>query len=293
MKLVDLWKSRQKPTISFELFPARNEKAAQRLERAIDTLADLEPDFVSVTFGAGGSTRAGSYQLIEKLIKQKGLDVLGYFAGFGLGPDEITSVLDSYQGLGLKNILAVRGDEPRELEGFEPHTQSFPYASDLITFISSHYNFCLGTAGYPEGHIDAQSKEKDIEILKLKVDNGAEFIITNYFYDNHYFFDFLDRCQAAGINVPILPGVMPVYSVKMMEMLAGLCGATITDDLRQGIATLPEDDKGALNDFGIEFAATQCKELLTAGVVGLHIYTMDRSSSAVGIVNHLRSDGLL
>ena len=125
------------------------------------------------------------------------------------------------------------------------------------------------------------------------MDNGAEFIITNYFYDNQYFFDFVDRCQAAGINVPILPGVMPVYSVKMMEMLAGLCGATITDDLRQGIAALPEDDKGALNDFGIEFAAAQCKELLTAGVVGLHIYTMDRSSSAVGIVNHLRSDGLL
>ena len=144
MNLVDLWNTRQKPTLSFELFPARNEKAAQRLERAIDTLADLEPDFVSVTFGAGGSTRAGSYQLIEKLIKEKGLDVLGYFAGFGLGPDEITSVLDSYQGLGLQNILAVRGDEPRELEGFEPHPQSLPYASDLITFISSHYEFLPG-----------------------------------------------------------------------------------------------------------------------------------------------------
>ena len=177
MKLVDLWNDRQKPTLSFELFPARSEKAAGRLEKAVDALADLNPDFVSVTFGAGGSTREGSYQLIEKLIKGKGLDMLGYFAAFGLGPDEIQSVLDSYQDLGVQNILAVRGDEPRELEGFEPHPQSLPYASDLVAFISSRYDFCLGAAGYPESHIDAQSKEKDIDILKLKVDNGAEFVI--------------------------------------------------------------------------------------------------------------------
>ncbi|MFC1996263.1 methylenetetrahydrofolate reductase [Chloroflexota bacterium] len=293
MKLVDLWNNRQKPTLSFELFPARSEKAAVRLKKTIDALAALGPDFVSVTFGAGGSTREGSYQLIKKLIKEKGLDVLGYFAGFGLGPDEIKSVLDSYQSLGLQNILAVRGDEPRELEGFEPHPHSFPYASDLVGFISSRYDFCLGAAGYPESHIDAQSEEKDIEILKLKVDNGAEFIITNYFYDNRYFFDFLERCQVAGINIPILPGVMPVYSIKMMEMLAGLCGATITEPLRKGLAAIPEDDKSALNEFGIDFAAVQCRDLLEAGVIGLHIYTMDRSSSTIGLINRLRSDGSL
>lgn len=293
MKLVDLWKDHRKTTLSFELFPARTEKAAIRLDKAIDALAALNPDFVSVTFGAGGSTREGSYQLIERLAKEKRLHVLGYFAGFGLGPDDIKSVLDGYQNLGLKNILAVRGDEPRELEGFEPHPQSFPYASDLVRFISSSYDFCLGVAGYPESHIDAKSQQKDIEILKLKVDNGAEFIITNYFYDNQYFFDFLDRCQAAGINVPILPGVMPVYSIKMMEMLAGLCGATITEPLRKGLAAIPEGDKSALNEFGIDFATMQCRDLLKAGVVGLHIYTMDRSSSTVGIVNRLRTDGLL
>ena len=293
MKLIDLWRERQQPTLSFELFPARSDKAADRLEKAIDDLADLEPDFVSVTFGAGGSTREGSYQLIEKLTKEKDLEILGYFACFGLGPDEIKAVLDSYQDLGLQNILAVRGDEPRELDGFEPHPQSLPYASDLVTFISSHYDFCLGVAGYPEGHIDAESKEKDIEILKLKVDNGADFIITNYFYDNRFFFDFVERCQTAGINVPILPGIMPVYSVKMMEMLAGLCGATITNELHQGIAALSVDDQQALNNFGIDFATAQCKELLAAGVVGLHIYTMDRSSSTVGIVKRLKSEGVL
>jgi len=293
MKLVDLWKSSQKPTLSFELFPARNPKAAERLETVIDELADLEPDFVSVTFGAGGSTREGSYQLIEKLTQDKGLEVLGYFAGFGLSPEEITSVLDSYQGLGLENILIVRGDEPREMEGWEPHPDSFPYASDLMAFVKPRYDFCFGCAGYPEGHIDAESKAADLEFLKLKVDNGAEFIITNYAYDNQFFFDFVDRCQAAGINVPILPGIMPVYSLKMMNMLAGLCGATITDKLKNGIATLPEDDVQALQQFGNDFAVEQCAGLIQQGVVGLHIYTMDRSSSTVGIVNHLRESGLL
>ena len=125
------------------------------------------------------------------------------------------------------------------------------------------------------------------------MDNGAEFIITNYFYDNQYFFDFLERCQIAGINIPILPGIMPVYSIKMMEMLAGLCGATITEPLRKGLAAIPEDDKSALSEFGVAFAAAQCRDLLEAGVVGLHIYTMDRSSSTIGLINHLRSDGSL
>lgn len=293
MKVIDIWNSSSKPTISFELFPARSEKGAANLENTIEELSSLKPDFVSVTFGAGGSTREGSYQLVEKLKNQKELEVVAYFAGYGLGPDDITSVLDSYRDLGLDNILVVRGDPPREEEDFKPHPQSLPHASDLIEFIRPRYSFCLGTAGYPEGHIEAESKEKDIEYLKLKVDNGAEYIISNYFYDNRYFFDFIDRCKATGINVPIVPGVMPIYSVKMMEMLAGLCGATITDDVRQGIAALPEGDKEALVNFGIDFAVDKCEELLNAGVSGLHIYTMDRSSSAVGIVNRLKNDGLL
>ena len=292
MKLTDMWKSSQRPTISFELFPPRSVKAAENLERAIDALAALKPDFVSVTFGAGGSTREGSRQLVEKLKSQKGLEVLAYFAGYGLGPEDIIQVLDSYQALGVESILVARGDPPRE-EGFEPHPDSLPHASDLVAFIRPRYSYCIGVAGYPEGHIEALSKEKDLEYLKLKVDQGAEYIITNYFYDNRYYFDFVDRCRAIGIEVPILPGVMPIYSVKMMEMLAGLCGATITEEIRRGIAALPEEDKEALVAFGIEFAARQCAELLRAGVPGLHLYTMDRSKSTVGIINRLRDEGLI
>ena len=293
MRLLDLWNLSQKPTLSFELFPARSPKAAERFEAALDELVDLNPDFVSVTFGAGGSTREGSYKLIEKLIRDKELDVLGYFAGYGLSPDEITSILESYKDLGVGNILIVRGDEPRELQGWEPHPESFPYASDLMAFVKPRFDFCFGCAGYPEGHIDAESKGDDLGFLKMKVNNGAEYIITNYAYDNQFFYDFVERCQSAGIDVPILPGVMPIYSIKMMNMLAGLCGATITNKLQNGIDDLPEGDSKALQQFGIEFAVEQCADLIKNGVVGLHIYTMDRSNSAVPIVNRLREMDLL
>ena len=293
MKVTERWKNGGKPTLSFELYPARSEKQAANLEKAIDRLAGLEPDFVSVTFGAGGSTREGSYQLVKKLAKDKGLDVMAYVVCYGLGPDELTSVLDAYRDLGIRNLLAARGDPPREMEDFQAHPKSLPHASDFIEFIRSRYDFCLGAAGYPEGHVEAESKEKDLEYLKLKVDQGADFVITNYCYDNRYFFDFVDRVRAAGIDVPILPGIMPVFSVKMMEMLANLCGATITEPLRKGLNELPEGVKGAVTEFGIEFATRQCAELLKAGVCGLHIYTMDRSKSSVGIVENLRKQGLL
>ncbi|MCL5104295.1 MAG: methylenetetrahydrofolate reductase [Armatimonadetes bacterium] len=292
MKVTDIWSASNKQTLSFELFPARSEKAAEGLNTAIDALAALEPDFVSVTFGAGGSTRDGSRQLVEKLKREKGLEVIAYFAGYGLGPEDITGVLDDYQAVGIENILTVRGDTPRDKE-FEPHPDSLPYASEMVAFIRPKYGFCMGVAGYPEGHVEATTKEKSLDYLKLKVDRGAEYIVTNYFYDNKYFFEFIEQCRAAGIEVPILPGVMPIYSVKMMEMLAGICGATITDDLRRGLASLPEGDTEALLAFGIDFATRQCVELLEAGVPGLHIYTMDRSESAVGVVNGLREQGLM
>jgi methylenetetrahydrofolate reductase (NADPH) len=287
-----MWKRHTGPTLSFELFPARTEKAAANLDKTVDMLADLKPDFVSVTFGAGGSTRDGSRQLIQKLMHDKGLEVVAYFACYGLAPDEIVEVLDSYRDIGVESVLAVRGDEPRE-EGYTPHPGSLQHASDLVSFIRPRYEFCLGVAAYPEGHIEASSKEKDLDYLKLKVDQGAEFIITNYFYDNNYFFDFIGRCRNAGIEVPILPGIMPVYSVKMMGILAGMCGATITDDLSQGIDSLPDGDTEALLAFGIDFAYRQCAELLKAGVPGLHIYTMDRWKSSAGVVTRLLAEGLL
>jgi methylenetetrahydrofolate reductase (NADPH) len=293
MKVTDIWKSNGKQSISFELYPPRSEKAAQKLENTIDALSDLEPDFVSVTFGAGGSTKEGSHQLLRKLKIEKGLEVVGYFAGYGLGPDEITAVLDSYKDLGIDNILVVRGDIPRESDDFQPHPDSFRYASELLEFIRPKYDFCIGVAAYPEGHLEAISVEKDLEYLQLKVANGADYIITNYTYDNQYFFDFSARCQKKGITVPIIPGVMPIYSPKMMESLANLCGASIPNPVRRGLAALPEGDKEAVLNYGMEFAFQQCKGLLSAGAPGVHIYTMDRSKSVSEIVMRLRNDEVI
>jgi methylenetetrahydrofolate reductase (NADPH) len=218
---------------------------------------------------------------------------MAYFAGYGLGPDDIQGVLDSYLNLGVDNVLVVRGDPPHGQPDFKPHAASLAHASDMLEFIRPRYSFCLGAAGYPEGHIEAESKQKDLEYLKLKVDKGAEFILTNYFYDNRYYFDFVAACRSLGITVPILPGIMPIFSVKMMNHLAKLCGSSISGDLRQRLAALPEGDAPALLKFGIDFAFEQCKELIAAGVPGLHFYTMDRSQSTIGVLARLRQEGLL
>ncbi|UCH96302.1 MAG: methylenetetrahydrofolate reductase [Candidatus Aminicenantes bacterium] len=292
MSIKDLWKERKRPSISFEFFPARDEKAAQKLDKVMDNLAVLEPDFVSVTFGAGGSTREGSYQLAEKLKNDKNLEVLPYVAAYGLGPDELTSVLDSYKQLGIENIFCVRGDQP-EIENFQPHPDSLPHASDFLSWVGERYDFFKGAAAYPEGHKEAETMEKDLEYLKLKVEKDAGFIITQYCYDNGFFFNFMERCRSIGIEVPIVAGVMPIYSVKMMENLAALCGATITKEVRDGLAQLPQDDKSAVADFGVNFALKQCRELIQYGVQGIHFYTMDRSKTVVQVVNHLRSEDLL
>jgi methylenetetrahydrofolate reductase (NADPH) len=292
MKMTEMWKKKQ-PTVSFELFPARNAEAAEKLDRVIDQLTVMEPDFISVTFGAGGSTREGSRQLVATLKNDLNLEVMAYFAGYGLGPDDIQAVLDSYRDLGVDNVLVVRGDPPHGQPDFKPHAASLAHASDMLEFIRPRYHFCLGAAGYPEGHIEAESKEADLEFLKLKVDKGAEYIITNYFYDNRYYFDFVDNCRRLGIKVPVVAGIMPIFSLKMMANLAKLCGSTISADLRQRLAALPEGDIPALLKFGIDFAFEQCKELIGAGVPGLHFYTMDRSQSTIGVLARLRQEGLI
>ncbi len=292
--IADLLKGKKKPIISLEFFPPRDNKAAERFEGVIDTLAPLGPDYVSVTFGAGGSTREGSYQLVDKLKNEKGLNVVAYLAGYGIGPDDITSILNNYQQMGIETIFAIRGDAPRDAEGFTPHPESFSYASDLLVFIKKNYQFCLGAAGYPEGHCEAESKEKDLEYLKGKVNSGAQYIVSQYFYDNRYFYDFLDRCQGIGINnTPILAGVMPIYSVKMMEALARLCGATITNQVREGLSKISPDDKKAVAAFGVDLATAQCKDLIKKGVRGLHFYTMNRSASVIEIIRRLKEEEML
>jgi methylenetetrahydrofolate reductase (NADPH) len=293
MKLTDLWHPARHPTLSFEVYPARTAKAQEKLAATLDELVALQPDFMSVTFGAGGSTRTGSYELVSRLRQQKRQLVLAYFAAYGLSPGQVVEILDSYRELGIENLLAVRGDLPRDQPDYRPHPESFAHASDLLAFLRPRYAFCLGAAGYPEGHIEAPSREADMEYLQLKVAAGAEFIITNYFYDNRFYLDFCDRCRAAGISVPILPGIMPIYSVRLLESLAATCGASIPREVRAGLGRIAEDDTDALASFGVELALRQARELLQKGAPGIHVFTMDRSTAAAEIVRRLRGEGLL
>lgn len=272
-----------------EFFPPRNEEAARSFSRTIDDLAELKPDYMSLTFGAGGSTRDGSYQAVKEMRIAKKQPTVAYIAGYGLGPAEIIDVLDRYQALGIKTIFVIRGDKPKD-DQFTPHPQSFAHASEMIAFIKQRYDFTLGCAGYPEGHVEAKSLQQDIEYLKRKVDNGAEYVVAQYFYDNAFFFDYVEKCRATGIAVPIIPGIMPVYTVKMTQMLSKVCGSTITADLQDRLNAVDANDKEAVLQLGIEFATGQCRGLLKEGVAGLHFYTMDRSHSTKQILNNLNLD---
>jgi len=282
-----------KPVISFEFFRAKNEKAAADLEKTLDLLAQTPHDYVSVTFGAGGSTRDGSFQLIDKLRNERKLDVVAYIAGIGLGPDDVTAVMDTFQEKGIETVFAIRGDDPADDAAFAAHPDAMPHASDLLSFIRSRYDFCLGAAGYPEGHIEAESLDQDIAYVKLKQDNGADYIVAQYFYDNKFYYQFVERCRAAGVHVPIVPGIMPIFTVKLMEILSSVCGSTITGEIREGLAKIPEGEKGGVARFGVELATRQCADLLKNGVPGLHFYTMNRGESVNAIVTNLRNQGLL
>lgn len=290
MSLENLWFNRDTPTISFEFFPPRDAEGAKKLNSTVQILTTLKPDFVSVTFGAGGSRREGSYDIVKMLKGYEDLKVVAYLAAYGLDSSEVISVLNSYQALGIKTILCVRGDKPSD--GISS-SGSFSHASDLLSFVGSNFDFFMGAAGYPEGHIEAESREKDLEFLKLKVTNGAGYIIAQFFYDNSYFFDFVDRVRKLGIKVPILAGIMPIYSVKMTENLAKVCGTKITDKILKEVQKLPADDKQAVREFGIDFATEQCKELIRNKVEGLHFYTMNRSDASFEIIKRLRSENLI
>ena len=291
MRVTELYHNK-KTVLSMEFFPPRNEEAREKFGNTIDKLSESRPDYMSVTFGAGGSNREGSLQTVKDVMIDKKLPTVAYIAGYGLGPDEIVEVLDRYKELGVETIFVIRGDEPRQ-EDFIPHPESFPHASDMIAFIKDRYDFTIGCAGYPEGHIEAESFEKDIEYLKLKVDNGAEYVVAQFCYDNAYFFNFVEKCRAAGIDVPIIPGIMPVYTAKMTRILSKVCGATITPALQKRLDAVDQEDKEAVLKLGIDFAAEQCKELLQQGVSGLHFYTMNRSRSTTEIISRLKEENLL
>jgi len=291
MRVTALYNSKQ-PVISMEFFPPRNDEALEKFPGVVSRLCRRSPDFFTVTCGAGGSTQEGTYQTVRQLMADTGVPTVAHVAGAGLGPGELSAILDRFQNLGVENIFVVRGDNPKD-GSFTPHPQAFPYASDMIAFIRERYPFTIGCAGYPEGHIASPDLDRDIDNLRIKVAGGADYIVTQYFHDNDFYFSFVDKCRAKGIAVPIIPGIMPVYSVELTQRLSGMCGASIPEGLRRSLEQLDPADADAALDLGIDFAYAQCRDLLSRGVPGLHFYTLDRGKSTSTIIDRLQQGGSL
>ena len=206
-----------RPSFSFEFFPPKNSEGFEQLFTTIRQLESCQPTYVSVTFGAGGSTRAQTIDLVGRIKNEIGLESMAHLTCVGSSQQELRSILDTLQERGIKNVLALRGDPPQGQEKFEKPPNGFAYANELVEFIRKHYDFCIGVAGYPEGHVECPDKKIDLENLKRKVDAGADFIVTQLFFDNRFYFDFVERAKRIGISIPIIPGIMPILNVKQTQ----------------------------------------------------------------------------
>ena len=273
-----------------KFFPPR---AADGIPGVLDTVNELTaycPDFVSVTYGAGGSTRQFTEKITIEAKETAAVEVMAHLTCVGQTVEELDGVLGRLEDAGIENVIALRGDPPRGEEHFTATEGGFSHASDLVTHINANYQFGIGAACYPEGHTEAESLERDLEYAKLKVDNGADFLITQLFFDNNDYFAFADRAEAAGIDVPVIPGILPVLSAPQIRRFTALCGSKIPPALDADLDRLAEDDD-AVRELGIEHATRQVEELWAAGVPGVHFYVLNRSYSVSKILDHLSIQG--
>lgn len=277
-----------RPCISFEFFPPKGENGFERLRATIASLRELHPTFVSVTYGAGGSTRRQTIDLVTRMRPEHGIEAMAHLTCVGAARDEIRGALERLETNGVENVLALRGDAPSGSDGFVPHPDGFRYASELAAFAKQEFSFCLGGACYPEKHPEAASLEADLDALRSKVDAGVEFLITQLFFDNRVYFDFVARVRAMGISAPIIPGIMPITNVKQVERFVKMCGSHIPTTLRAELHRL-QDDANAVLSLGVAHATAQCLELLQRGAAGIHFYTLNKSPATRTILMALQN----
>lgn len=274
MKISDILKSKDF-LVSFEFFPPKKEENEHILFETIFRLKPYNPDFVSITYGAGGSTREKTAYWTKHIKKDFGLNVMMHLTCVTATVDDINEHLKMLKENGIKNILALRGDPPKDFPETEIR-KDFKYAYELVRFIKSKNDFSVGVAGYPEGHLESPNLTKDIEFLKMKVDSGADFIVTQLFFDNKYFYDFVDRALKYNINIPIIPGIMPITNINQVIKFTQMCGATVPKSLVQRMAD--KSDEYVFN-LGVEYCIAQCKDLKNNGCKGLHFYTLNKSEA--------------
>ncbi len=281
-----------KPVLSFEFFPPRETTAAGETEQLIKRLSALKPDYMTVTYGAGGGTRAMTRHLVRYIHTVVKIPAVAHLTCVAHTKEELSFLLDGFKAEGVSHILALRGDPPKGMDSFVAAENGFTNAQELTNFIKQKGGFSVAVAGYPEVHRDAISPQSDIDYLKSKVDAGAEIILTQLFFEPEVYFRFVDRARSAGITAPIVPGVMPIANAQQLKKFTSLCGATIPERIQGDLEPIA-GDLSAVVKYGIQHAIWQCEELLKAGVPGIHLYTLNRSSQIEPIVMALRDKGFL
>ena len=281
----------RQPVISFEFFPAKTEEGERNLlEKTIPALKALQPDYCSVTYGAGGGTREKTLLTVDRLQRQHQLTALFHLTCVGSTAEQLRAVLLEARALGVKNILALRGDPPGGGE-FRKTEGGFEFSYQLVAFIKEMGGFCIGAAGFPEGHIACQEgREVDWDRLKAKIDCGADFVLTQLFFNNADFFRFRDYLARKGVATPLCPGIIPILSAQQIKRFTALCGAALPAPLQARLEQYGDDDEGCA-EFGIEYATRQCEELLRAGAPGLHFYTLNKARSTTRILRNLKLAG--
>ena len=293
MKIVDMLRfasERGEPLFSFEFFPPKTDAGVEALFETLRTLRPLAPSFVSVTWGAGGSSQGRTLEVVARIKRETEIEAMAHLTCVGVSRAELVDQLRVIQGAGIANVLALRGDPPRGQREFVVHEQGLPHASDLVSLVreTSGGALCVGGACYPEGHPETRDLAADLRNCKIKVDAGAGFLITQMFFDNRHYYDFVGRARAAGIEVPILPGIMPITNVDQIERFTAMCGARIPPMLAAALRARRTDPEAALQ-LGVAYSALQCADLLRRGAPGIHFYTLNRSSATRAILAALRA----
>jgi methylenetetrahydrofolate reductase (NADPH) len=281
----------RQPVFSFEFFPPKTPEGEQNLRNALEDLKEDEPSYVSVTYGAGGSTRDKTVEIVKSIKQDYGIEAMAHLSLVGQSVDGLRRQLDEIAEAGIENVLALRGDPPAGETEWIAHPDGLHYSIELIELIKSDYDFCVGAACFPEVHPDAPSPEEDLRYLKRKVDAGASFLITQLFFDNQDYFSFVESARDAGIEVPIIPGIWPVTNYTQIKRIADLCKSRFPERFERELQER-KDDLHAVTDLGVAYATLQCIELLAKGVPGIHFYTLNRSPATRAILAALRSWGL-
>ena len=279
------------PIFSIEFFPPKSDETADQLLRTAEQLKAFNPDFASITYGAGGSTRSRTLKYAKILREEYGYNVMPHLTCVGHSKEELKEIISDFKAADLNQIMALRGDPPKGEKDFKPHPDGLPYANELVKLIRENFEACtIGVAGYPEMHPEAPSPEIDLLNLKRKVDTGAHFVTTQLFFDNSKYFDFVEKARRAKIKIPILPGLMSVTSLKQALRFCEMCGTTMPKELQAKLEAAG-DNKSSVEAIGVDWTYKQARELLERGAPGIHLYILNRKGPAVEVMDQLQTAG--